>query len=129
MIIVSRWEHQELEDRMQNSRNRVITAVVFTVVCSMNMSVQADHSDQWDGGYGYRGQIASEQVQLGPRPFFLVDDMDEGRLKRRLQRCAKGTFEKSDFSVGHRGGRHAVPGTHQGVLHRSCPHGRRYHRV
>ena len=42
-------------------------------------------------------------VQLGPRPFFLVDDMDEGELKTTLQRCAKGPFKKSDFSIGHRG--------------------------
>lgn len=42
-------------------------------------------------------------VQLGPRPFYLVEDMDEGRLKRRLQACANGPFYKTDFSIGHRG--------------------------
>jgi glycerophosphoryl diester phosphodiesterase len=44
------------------------------------------------------------QVQLGPRPFFLVDDMEDGRLKRQLQQCAqRGQFRPSDFSIGHRG--------------------------
>jgi glycerophosphoryl diester phosphodiesterase len=44
------------------------------------------------------------QVQLGPRPFFLVDDMDDSRLKRQLQQCAqRGRFMASDFSIGHRG--------------------------
>ena len=44
------------------------------------------------------------QVELGPRPFYLVDDMDEGPLKRRLQRCtAKRPYKRSDFSIGHRG--------------------------
>jgi len=43
-------------------------------------------------------------VQLGPRPFFLVDDMAESPLKRDLQRCARrGEFTPRDFSIGHRG--------------------------
>lgn len=44
-----------------------------------------------------------ESVQLGPRPFYLVNDMDEGHLKDALQQCSKGPFYKSDFSIGHRG--------------------------
>ncbi|MCO7226912.1 glycerophosphodiester phosphodiesterase family protein [Pleionea sp. CnH1-48] len=43
------------------------------------------------------------KVQLGPRPFFLVEDMDEGPLKRQLKRCSNKRFKKSDFSIGHRG--------------------------
>lgn len=45
-------------------------------------------------------------VELGPRPFFLVDDMDEGALKDRLEACASAPgmrFRKTDFSIGHRG--------------------------
>lgn len=44
-------------------------------------------------------------VQLGPRPFFLVDDMQDGALKRDLQRCAAGRplYRPSQFSIGHRG--------------------------
>ncbi|MCG7992217.1 MAG: glycerophosphodiester phosphodiesterase [Candidatus Thiodiazotropha lotti] len=43
-------------------------------------------------------------TQLGPRPFYLVDDMDEGELKQELQECSqKKKFKKSDFSIGHRG--------------------------
>ncbi|MEX1168376.1 MAG: glycerophosphodiester phosphodiesterase family protein [Hydrogenophaga sp.] len=43
-------------------------------------------------------------VQLGPRPFFLVDDMTDSSLKRDLQRCARrGDFTPRDFSIGHRG--------------------------
>jgi len=43
------------------------------------------------------------QVQLGPRPFFLVEDMQESPLKNRLRRCEKGPFKTSKFSIGHRG--------------------------
>jgi glycerophosphoryl diester phosphodiesterase len=43
-------------------------------------------------------------VQLGPRPFFLVDDMSDGPLKRQLQQCAqRDAFTARDFSIGHRG--------------------------
>ena len=43
------------------------------------------------------------EVQLGPRPFFLVADMDEGPLKDKLESCQSGPFFKSKFSIGHRG--------------------------
>ncbi len=42
-------------------------------------------------------------VQVGPRPYFLVEDMDESALKRKLEQCAEGPFYKTDFSIGHRG--------------------------
>lgn len=44
-------------------------------------------------------------AQLGPRPFYLVEDMDLGGLKKRMQHCAdnRKTFKKSNFSIGHRG--------------------------
>ncbi len=49
--------------------------------------------------------FGSMLVQLGPRPFFLVDDMQEGSLKRELQRCAatRPLYRPSQFSIGHRG--------------------------
>ncbi|MFO1103101.1 MAG: glycerophosphodiester phosphodiesterase family protein [Methylocystis sp.] len=43
-------------------------------------------------------------IQLGPRPFYLVDGMDEGPLKQRLTACKNGPFERTSFSIGHRGG-------------------------
>ena len=44
-------------------------------------------------------------VQLGPRPFFLADDMADSPLKRRLQHCAaqREHFKPTLFSIGHRG--------------------------
>src|SRR5262245_32275204 len=43
------------------------------------------------------------QVQLGPRPFFLVNDMEDSDLKDELATCSDGPFKKTDFSIGHRG--------------------------
>ena len=51
-----------------------------------------------------RGLAADgEAVLLGPRPPYLVDDMDESELQAMLRRCAAGPFERTDFSIGHRG--------------------------
>ena len=44
-------------------------------------------------------------AQLGPRPFFLVEDLADGPLKRELQACAaqREVYRRSNFSIGHRG--------------------------
>lgn len=46
---------------------------------------------------------ADEAIQLGPRPFHLVDKLDAGPLKDKLQSCANGPFKRTAFSIGHRG--------------------------
>lgn len=45
----------------------------------------------------------ADNIQLGPRPYYLIEDMDAGALKDELQHCANGPFHKTDFSIGHRG--------------------------
>lgn len=42
-------------------------------------------------------------VQLGPRPFFLINDMDEGELKKALQACESMLPGSTTFSIAHRG--------------------------
>lgn len=42
-------------------------------------------------------------VQLGPRPYFLINDMDAGELKNTLQACESKLLASSDFSIAHRG--------------------------
>lgn len=42
-------------------------------------------------------------ITLGPRPAFLVNDMDEGPLKEKLKACIGLPMRASDFSIGHRG--------------------------
>jgi len=50
-------------------------------------------------------QAADVPVQLGPRPFYLVEQMPEGPLRDTLAACAADTHEylPSEFSIGHRG--------------------------
>lgn len=61
--------------------------------------------DDDDRKHRHRAAERPASVQLGPRPFFLADDMQEGPLKRQLQQCAQTRqhYTPRDFSIGHRG--------------------------
>ena len=48
-------------------------------------------------------QSAISNIQLGPRPYFLVNDMMDSPLKTKLLSCGNGPFKRTDFSIGHRG--------------------------
>jgi glycerophosphoryl diester phosphodiesterase len=52
-------------------------------------------------GYKRLGEIA----QIGPRPYFLVDDMADSKLKTELKACADrpAAIRRTPFSIGHRG--------------------------
>lgn len=46
---------------------------------------------------------AANGIDLGPRPEFLVRDMKEGPLKKRLSACLNRKPVRSNLSIGHRG--------------------------
>ena len=48
--------------------------------------------------------FADPSVQLGPRPFYLVEKMSPSPLKSALQQCGDHSFKQTTFSIGHRGG-------------------------
>lgn len=62
-----------------------------------------DYSDAYESRSARGHYPHGEGVQVGPRPFYLVEGMDEGKLKDRLMQCQNGPFYKSDFSIAHRG--------------------------
>ncbi|WP_298260708.1 glycerophosphodiester phosphodiesterase family protein [uncultured Litoreibacter sp.] len=45
----------------------------------------------------------SQDTQVGPRPLYLVDRMDDGALKDKLLSCANDPVTRTAFSIGHRG--------------------------
>ena len=50
-------------------------------------------------------KVVYPAIQLGPRPYYLVDEMTDSPLKTQLQACSNiTTFAKSRLSIGHRGG-------------------------
>lgn len=74
-----------------------ITLIFTLALCAAGGAGIVAHDDD------DQGERRGAAVQLGPRPFFLVDDMTDGSLKRKLQSCSDGPFTKSEFSIGHRG--------------------------
>ncbi len=82
-------------------KTSLITLVLtMAITTSATTLAHADRDDRDDSGSGVR---QDDNVQLGPRPFFLVNDMQESPLKRKLQACSRGPFKRTDFSIGHRG--------------------------
>src|SRR5262245_5808813 len=83
-------------------RNRVITIGRTVALALMALAAAASvraGDDREDGG----GRREGSSIQLGPRPFYLVAGLDDGPLKDRLNRCERGPFSRTDFSIGHRG--------------------------
>ncbi|KAK4996607.1 hypothetical protein LTR66_003806 [Elasticomyces elasticus] len=44
-----------------------------------------------------------KNIQPGVRPYFLVNNMTDSPLKRKLQSCSEMPFSTTDFTVSHRG--------------------------
>ena len=57
-------------------------------ILAVALTLSATTVARADGGNeNNEGSRSSEsKVQLGPRPFFLVNEMEDGRLKRQLQK-------------------------------------------
>ena len=47
--------------------------------------------------------LSREPAQVGVRPYYLINDLEDGELKESLQACKAGPFYRTDFSIGHRG--------------------------
>jgi glycerophosphoryl diester phosphodiesterase len=79
----------------------MLATFVFDTACAGQVGPYRNHED-----LGAKKQSGYEKarIQLGPRPYYLIDDMDEGPLKRKLDQCREKEPKTSDFSIGHRGG-------------------------
>jgi glycerophosphoryl diester phosphodiesterase len=78
-----------------------LAGIILTSLIGVTASGAAGgRSDAGQGAYQSKHGLNDE---LGPRPYFLVEDMDEGELKDALKQCEGGPFFKTGFSIGHRG--------------------------
>src|SRR4030095_3805359 len=87
------------EGSMRNILLAAVLTSTFAVFSGFISVASADRDDNRGNGQGKN----DDSIQLGPRPFYLVDGMDEGPLKSRLMQCKSGPFSRTDFSIGHRG--------------------------
>jgi glycerophosphoryl diester phosphodiesterase len=79
------------------TRKKTAALLVLTSCLLPVLSYANDDDRERDADRG-------RNVQVGPRPFYLVDKMSPSPLKRKLEQCSAGPFYKTDFSIGHRGG-------------------------
>ena len=82
---------------------RSLFTLVLAACASLAPGLALADSDD-DSRYRHRDDGRGPSVQLGPRPFFLVNDMTPSPLKQQLQACSnRAIFTRTDFSIGHRG--------------------------
>ena len=59
-----------------------------------------DHRERDDDREDHR----QSNVEVGVRPYYLIDKLASGPLKSKQQSCSHGQFRQTEFSIGHRGG-------------------------
>lgn len=79
------------------------STLTLFAVCSVLLASVPVFADNFKNSHKKYQHPNARSVQLGPRAFYLVDDMDDSTLKQKLQSCKKGPFKRTDFSIGHRG--------------------------
>lgn len=98
--------------------NHIKSIALAALVFGQPALIQAVFADGYDGDDGgresrehnqHRDARGPSRLQLGPRPFYLVEGMDDGTLKETLRQCSQGPFYKTDFSIGHRGAAQQFP--------------------
>jgi glycerophosphoryl diester phosphodiesterase len=78
---------------------QVAAVLMSTMAC---VTYAGDEDRDYDA-YGQPRHRGGDEVQVGVRPYFLVEGMDPSKLKDKLLSCEEGPFRKTDFSIGHRG--------------------------
>ena len=81
----------------QKTRDLCSAGVLLASTCCLLPA--AANADNYGGYFEEDGA-----VQVGPRPYYLIEKMSPSPLKSRLLQCADGPFHKTHFSIGHRGG-------------------------
>jgi glycerophosphoryl diester phosphodiesterase len=75
-----------------------------TISLGLLAAVAATHANadernrHWDG-FDWR----EDNIQVGPRPFYLIEGMDDGPLKRKLESCEDEPVRRTNWSIAHRG--------------------------
>ncbi len=84
---------------------KVTTSILMLIasILSTNLLATGNHDNAWYAWGKYFKSLKQTPVELGPRPFYLVEDMDPGQVKSALKQCEKGPFFPAKFSIAHRG--------------------------
>src|SRR5262245_30808708 len=80
-------------------RSFLFAAGLATALAVSNQLAGADPHDNGRGDH----HADDESIQVGPRPYYLIEGMDDGSLKRQLLACKDEPIHRTNFSIGHRG--------------------------
>lgn len=81
----------------------LISSVLVSALFMIGISSASENDGEPGRNNRYNDAGGRGNVELGPRPFFLINDMEHGELKSKLKSCDNGPFKKTYFSIGHRG--------------------------
>lgn len=82
---------------MQREKNVIATAIIFSILFAFVTIASADENGL---GEKHKPKEKKYNVQLGPRPYYLIEDMEESKLKTTLQQCVKGPlYRKPELSL------------------------------
>ena len=79
-------------------RTSATVAVSFFAAITAVSTSAGERTDRW-GGHEWR----EDSIQVGSRPYYLVEGMDDSALKRKLKSCEDKPVRRTDFSIAHRG--------------------------
>merc|ERR1712093_957786 len=81
----------------------VVAGVVSTVFALPTDRHYKEHHDDHD--HDHENPMSKHyKVSYDPRPFYIINNMTESPLKKKLESCENGPFSVTGFSIGHRGG-------------------------
>ncbi len=79
----------------------LITGLLLSPVSELYSKNSHENNSSTKSNFNH---FKKSSIQLGPRPEYLVNNMDNGYLKSKLASCNnKLRYKKTDFSIGHRG--------------------------
>jgi glycerophosphoryl diester phosphodiesterase len=81
---------------------KILFSVLLASTLLQSYSVFASRSHD-DVNPTEQKHAINKKISAGPRPYYLIEDMDESELKTKLQGCSQQKIRKTDFSIGHRG--------------------------
>ncbi len=86
---------------MPSVTNCKLTSIRLAIVLAGIIGFSSSYADAMKD----ESKPRSVRIELGSRPYFLIDTMRPGELKERLKRCAarRVLYRRTDFSIGHRG--------------------------
>jgi glycerophosphoryl diester phosphodiesterase len=82
------------------SKNRILAVSALALGASAFATAATADWRSWGNWHGHR---PDHKVEFGPRPLYLVERMDDGPLKQKLESCREMDGRTSDFSIAHRG--------------------------